>query len=300
VAYFIGFYPMKRLFPVLLSLFLVQCRTDPSDIPDYPGTSGGASAYSGETQQIINVSSYDPKERQREGRGFTENDVSALASNGSKGLIARAGKGGKLDNKCIAFVTSADRVGMLPGLYYRVQKHVSPVTQADQFVDRAQSLAKSRSWNAPALMLCGDYDGDLPLSSIVRFMDRVESRTGIVPVSYLENSPALKQLTSNADAKTRQKLLRGPYWLALYSHTSGAETPEHLVGQYGLWPEWKMWQYGGVEWSNGRSSPKVYSHGRYRNSTYFGDLDRPTERNVFKGSAADLAAFWQKHGIALQ
>ncbi len=291
---------MKYLFLVLLTAFLVQCRTDPSDIPDYPSTIGTASTYSGEMQQIINVSSYDPKERQREGRGFSENDVSALAANGSKGLIARAGKGGKLDNKCVAFVSSADRAGMFPGLYYRVQKHVSPVTQADQFVDRAKSLAGSRDWSAPSLLLCGDYDGDLSLSAILRFMERVESRTGIVPVSYLENSQALKQLTSSADSKTRQQLLRAPYWLALYSHTSGAETPEHLVKQYGLWPGWTMWQYGGVEWSSGASSPKVYSHGHYRNTTYFGNIDRPTERNVFKGSTTDLAAFWQKHGIALK
>ena len=41
--------------------------------------------------QIINVSSYDPKERQRQGRGYSENDVTALRDNGAAGLIARAG-----------------------------------------------------------------------------------------------------------------------------------------------------------------------------------------------------------------
>lgn len=295
---------MKGLFLLPLIALLAQCRS----VPDDEGSaatpvSGGA----GGLQQIINVSSYDPKERQRDGNGFSQHDVSALATNGARGLIARAGKGGKLDDKCADFVASADKAGMLPGLYYRVQKHVSAVNQADQFVDRAQSLARGRSWKAPSLMLCGDYDGDLPLSSILAFMDRVEKRTGIVPVAYLENSQAMKQQTSSANPQTKARIARAPYWVALYSHTSGngpvysaPGNPENLVKQYNLWPDWTMWQYGGVEWSDGKSKPQVFSNGSYKNSLYFGNLDRPTERNVFKGSPAALTGFWQRHGIALK
>lgn len=256
--------------------------------------------------QIINVSSYDPKEKQRSGRSYSTGDLSALRANGAVGLIARAGKGGVLDKKCPAFLRSADRAGMLPGLYYRVQRHVSPVKQADQFVNRAKALARSRNWRAQALLLCGDYDGDLRLSAILRFMDRVEERTGVVPVCYLENSPELKLQTRAADRETRRRLQRAPYWLALYSHESGAGpifpapgTPRNLVKQYRLWPNWKMWQYGGVAWEGGRSQPKVYNHGRYRFSRYFGNMDRPIERNVFRGSQAELAAFWQRHGLQL-
>ncbi|MDF1826278.1 MAG: GH25 family lysozyme [Verrucomicrobiales bacterium] len=292
---------MNRFLLIPAAILLSQCRSVPtSDATPAPSVGGGY-------QQIINVSAYDPKERQREGRGFSRSDVSALAANGAKGLIARAGKGGNLDEKCADFVAAADRVGMLPGFYYRVQKHVSAVSQADQFVDRAQAIARGRSWNAPAMLLVGDYDGDLSLSAILQFMDRVESRTGIVPVAYLENSQALKQQTSSADSKTKARLQRAPYWVALYSHTSGAGpvypapgNPENLVKQYALWPDWAMWQYGGVEWTNGASKPKVYSHGAYQNALYFGDLDRPAERNVFKGSPAALNAFWQKHGLPLE
>ena len=281
---------------VLAGLVFAGCRATPDEEgPTAPASTGSG----GGVQEIINVSSYDPKERQREGRGYSQDDVSALASNGAKGLIARAGKGGELDRKCEDFLASADRVGLLPGIYYRVQKHVSVAVQADQFSSRALSLARGRAWNAPALMLVGDYDGDLPLSSIIKFMDRVEARTGVIPVTYLENSPELKQQTSTADSRTRASLLRAPYWLALYSHETGAETPEVLVRQYGLWPDWTMWQYGGVAWENGRSRPKVYSHGRYRNTLYFGDMDRPLERNIFRGSETDLLAFWQRHGISL-
>src|SRR5687767_7272836 len=79
---------------------------------------------------IINVSAYDPKERQRSGKGYSEHDVSALRANGVSGLIARAGKGGNLDEKCANFLASADRVGLYPGIYYRLQNHIDAVKQA--------------------------------------------------------------------------------------------------------------------------------------------------------------------------
>jgi GH25 family lysozyme M1 (1,4-beta-N-acetylmuramidase) len=292
---------MHRLLLLPLVYLLTQCTSQPgSSLGSLPPTSWGV-------PQIINVSAYDPKERQRAGQGYSEHDVSALRANGASGLIARAGKGGNLDEKCASFMASADRAGMLPGLYYRVQRHVDAVAQADQFVNRALALARSRSWNASSLLLCGDFDGDLPLSAILRFMDRVESRTGVVPVAYLENSTQLKQTLSRADPATKAKLRRMPYWLALYAHDSGAGpvypapgNPSGLVDQYGVWSDWTLWQYGGVDWERGRSRPKVYNHGRYRFAPYFGNLDRPIERNVFNGSQAALVGFWQQHGLRLR
>jgi GH25 family lysozyme M1 (1,4-beta-N-acetylmuramidase) len=261
----------------------------------------------GRMQQIINVSAYDPKERQRNGRGYSTSDVSALRANGAVGLIARAGKGGNLDTKCSRFVASADQAGMLPGLYYRLQKHVSPVYQADQFVNRAIAIARSRSWNAPALLLCGDYDANSRITDITRFMDRVEQRTGVVPVAYLENSRHLKLLLRSANPATKAKLRRAPYWLALYSHERGVGPgvpppgyPEGLVRQYDVWSDWTFWQYGGVAWEGGRSRAKVYSYGRYRFSLYFGNLDRPVERNVFRGTHQALQSVWRRHGLKLR
>ena len=52
-------------------------------------------------------------------------------------------------------------------------------------------------------------------------------------------------------------------------------------------------------YQRGRSQPKVYNHGTHRNSLYFGDLDRPVERNVFNGSHASLQSLWQQHGLRL-
>jgi len=286
---------------------LSQCRT--SVEPAGPSSPAAAVA-PGQMPQIINVSAYDPKEKQREGRSYTEHDLSALRANGAAALIARAGKGGNLDTKCANFLTASDQAGMLPGVYYRLQNHVDAVVQADQFIDRAQSLAQSRDWSATSLLLVGDFDAQSRLTDILRFMDRVESRTGVVPVAYLENSGHLKLLLGGADEATKAKLRRMPYWIALYSHDKGSDPkypqfpvpvhPEGLVKQYNVWSHWAIWQYGGVEWTGGRSQPKVYSHGRYQFPTFFGDLDRPVERNVFNGSPAELQAFWQRHGIALR
>jgi GH25 family lysozyme M1 (1,4-beta-N-acetylmuramidase) len=288
---------------LLVPLLILLCHCASTD----PGRSQGGGGTSGGLIDIINVSSYDPKARQREGRSYSTGDVSALRDNGARGLIARAGKGGNLDDKCSAFLASADRAGMLPGVYYRVQKHVDPVSQANQFVARARSLARSRRWSAPSLLLCGDYDGDLPLSSILKFMDRVESLTGVVPVAYLENSQELKLKMRAADRRTRDRLRRAPYWVALYSHTSGAGpifpapgNPKNLVGQYQVWSDWTMWQYGGVAWERGAARARVYSHGKYRFPPFFGNLDRPLERNVFRGSPQQLASFWKRHGLALR
>ena len=297
---------MKRLLLLPVVLLLAQCSTSSPVAPGPETAAAAVPSFSG-MPQIINVSAYDPKERQREGRSYSEHDVSALRANGASGLIARAGKGGVLDTKCASFLASADRAGMLPGIYYRLQSHVDAVSQADQLVNRAQGLARSRTWNAPSLLLCGDFDAQSRLPDILRFMDRVEARTGIVPVAYLENSTHLKLLLGNAGAATKAKLRRAPYWLALYSHESGAGPvfpapgePRGLLNQYRVWPDWTLWQYGGVDWERGSSRPKVYAHGRYRFSPYFGNLDRPVERNVFNGSHAALQSFWQCHGLRLR
>lgn len=298
---------MKRFLLLPLAALLCQCQS-PSPVPQEPDRAPRVEASSPRgLPQIINVSAYDPKERQREGRGYSENDVSALRANGAVGLIARAGKGGNLDTKCAQFLASADRAGMMVGVYYRLQNHVDAVAQADQFVARAQALARSRNWNATSLLLCGDFDAQSRMSDILRFMERVESRTGVVPVAYLENSTHLKLLLGGADAATKAKLRRMPYWLALYSHESGASpqfpaagSPAGLVSQYRVWSDWTLWQYGGVDWERGRSRPKVYNHGRWRFSPYFGNMDRPLERNVFNGSHGQLQGFWQRHGLSLR
>jgi hypothetical protein len=264
---------------------------------------GSVSTTTGGRTEIVNVSAYDPKEKQRAGRGYSEHDVTALRDNGALGLIARAGKGGQLDEKCYDFLLSSDRAGMLIGVYYRTTQGVSVIAQADQFVNRVQSLANSREWSQGHLLLCADFDADSSTTQMIQFLDRVKQRTGVDCVVYLENSEHLRVTLHNASDTVKNRLRRSPYWAALYSHDSGAckafpipGTATGLTQQYNTWRSWSIWQYGGVLWENRRSSPKVYRGF----SPYLGNLDRPVERNIFRGSPDTLKRFWTRHGIPLQ
>lgn len=244
--------------------------------------------------KVVNVSSYDPKEKQRPGDSFSSSDVSALRRNGAHGLIARAGKGPLLDEKCADFLSAADRQGMLLGTYYFVLRTSDPVWQADRYVDRLKEIVASRGLQGKSILLVGDFDTKSNASDLVKFINRIEQRTGKLPVIYLENSAALRATLSNASSAEKRRIRQCPYWIALYSHQSGFRTPKNLMEAYGIWDDWALWQYGGVEWSR-RSVSKHYHHGPWKSPEYFGTMDRPLEHNAFNGSVDELRRFWAKH-----
>jgi len=247
--------------------------------------------------QIINVSAYDPKERQRKGSSYSINDLSALRRNGALGLIARCGKGRKLDEKCASFLVAAEKQKMLLGSYYFVLKGVDPAWQADHFVDRIRAIKSTKGLKTAGILLAGDFDSRSSPRDIVRFVDRIEQRTGQLPIIYLENSAALRKSLQSATITQKKRIAQCPYWIALYSSSKvGLETPDRLMRQYGIWRQWVLWQYGGVHWDSRRkrSRPDSYRGIRYRAPDYFGDLDRPTERNAFNGTPLQLRNFWSK------
>jgi hypothetical protein len=247
-----------------------------------------------DSPKIVNVSSYDPKEKQRSGDSFSATDVSALRRNGALGLIARCGKGTALDDKCADFLSAANRQGMMLGTYYFVLKSASPVWQADRYVDRLREIAAARGLHGQRILLVGDFDTKSSPADLVAFIDRVEQRTGVLPAIYLENSDRLRGALSGATAAQKRRISACPYWLALYAPTAGFRTPRHLMKGYGVWNDWAMWQYAGVEWS-GRSVSKHFHHGPWKSPRYFGSMDRPLEHNAFNGSLDDLNRFWAKH-----
>ncbi len=244
--------------------------------------------------KVVNVSSYDPKEKQRSGDSFSPNDVSALKRNGAHGLIARCGKGLVLDDKCADFLAASSRAGLMLGTYYFVLKSASPTRQADQYIDRLREIAASRGLMGRRILLVGDFDTKSSPADLVAFIDQVEKRTGVLPAIYLENSDQLRSSLRNATLAQKRRIRQCPYWIALYSHTSGFETPQSLMEAYGVWDDWALWQYGGVEWS-GRSVSKHYHHGPWKSPTYFGSMDRPLEHNAFNGNVKELYGFWAAH-----
>jgi hypothetical protein len=140
----------------------------------------------------------------------------------------------------------------------------------------------------------------------VRFIERVEQRTGVTPVVYLENSDGLKARLAAANPAQKRVMRRAPYWIALYGphgterrlFSSRPLTPDGLTKDYDVWGSWDLWQYGGVIWQGGRSNPKHYNTGSWRSPRYFGNMAHPLERNVFKGSEEGLRSWWDRHGWA--
>lgn len=249
--------------------------------------------------KVVNVSSYDPKEKQRSGDSFSSTDVSALKRNGAHGLIARTGKGLVLDDKCSDFLAAANRQGMMLGSYYFVMKTADPAKQADQYISRLREISATRGLSGRRILLVGDFDTKSSPEDFVIFINRVHRLTGVYPVIYLENSDRLRSSLSNATAAQKAVIRRCPYWIALYSHSSGFETPKHLMKAYGIWNDWSLWQYAGVEWSR-RSVSKHYHHGPWKSPEYFGSMDRPLEHNAFNGDVGELQEFWARHSWQVQ
>jgi GH25 family lysozyme M1 (1,4-beta-N-acetylmuramidase) len=195
------------LIATIVPLLLNSCGSSSSRNSSY-----GRVPFS-DAPKVVNVSSYDPKERQRPGDSFSSTDVSALRRNGAHGLIARCGKGLVLDDKCADFLMAAERQGMMLGTYYFVLKTSSPVAQADQYIDRLRQIAPGRR-----VLLVGDFDTKSSAADLVAFINRVEQRTGVLPAIYLENSDRLRASLSSASSAQKSRICQCPYWIALYSH----------------------------------------------------------------------------------
>ena len=246
-----------------------------------------------ESPKIINVSSYDPKEKQRSGRSYSTSDQSALKANGAHAMIARCAKGSALDSKCADFLAGADRQGLLLGSYYYLLPGSSPTYHADRFINQLRAIKASRNIRADRILLVADIDTNCSPAEIVAFVSSIKTLTGKYPVIYLENSETIRNSLRSASRAQKAVMRKCPYWLALYSNEhEGLETPRKLARASGVWSSWAMWQYGGVWWKNGRSQPFNYRDGTWQTPRYFGNLDRPLERSGFNGNLEELHQFW--------
>ena len=172
----------------------------------------------GENPQVLNVSSYDPKERQRAGEGFTPDDLGAMRRSGAHGLIARTSKGYDIDSKASRFLAAADREGMLLGAYHFVLPNIDATRQAELFVHRVGEIARSRNLRNRQILMVGDFDSKLPVHQMTRFILRMHQLTGRYPVVYLENSDTIKTALRTAHPTAKRILRECPYWMALYGH----------------------------------------------------------------------------------
>lgn len=275
---------MHRCIPflILISLLTSSCG----------GFEYGKVSYA-QSPQIINVSHYDPKERQRSGSSYSPLNLSALKANGAHGLIARCGKGPVLDTKCSDFLVGAERQGMLLGSYYYLLPDSNPSYHAQRFINRLREIKRTRGLRTDRILLVADIHTDCNVAQTVAFVSEIRRLTGQYPVIYIENGPGIRARLRAASSSQKAVLRQCPYWLALYSDKhSGLETPQRLAQASGIWSNWVMWQYGGVWWKNGRSVPHNYRRGTWQTPQYFGNIDRPLERSGFNGSTSELYSFW--------
>lgn len=246
--------------------------------------------------KIVNVSDYDPKEKQRGGRSYSPLNQSALRENGALGLIARCGKGGVLDTKCADFLKGAEHQQFLLGSYYFLTPDHSPQLQAQQFISRLKQIKHERNLRTDRILLVADIHTNCRPAQMIAFIDEIQRLTGTLPIVYLENSGTIRANLRAATPAQKHRLRQCPYWLALYSDRyTGLESPQALANASGVWSDWCMWQYGGVWWENGRSKIHHFSAGNWRTPAYFGNLDRPLERSGFNGSTSELYRFWNNH-----
>ena len=303
---------MKKFLILLALPILCQCGGGSAKSGLVQRGFGGGGGFGGtsvsRSPSVLNVSGWDPKEVQRGGGDrYSQHDVSALKRNGAQALIARSAKGPLLDDKFGDFLKSADREGLLLGAYHFVTMDQDPAAQADSFVSRVKAVAKAKGISQNRILLVGDFDTHSTPDRLVKFIERVHSRTGVYPVTYLENSDGLRTRLRNASPAQKSVIRRTPYWLALYGpggtertmSKAGALTPDSLAELYGIWGGWSMWQYGGVVWEGGGSRAKHYDTSEWRSPRFFGNMSEPMERNVFKGNSSSLRAFWDRHSLKL-
>lgn len=249
-----------------------------------------------ESPKIANVSSYDPKEKQRRGRSYTPLNQKALKDNGILGQIARCSKGLVADTKCGRFLKGAEKQGFMLGTYHYVTTGVDPGLQAEFYVTQLRKIRKQYNIYTNKILLVADIDTNCTAAQAVRFVTRIKELTGTYPLVYIENGEAIRKELRNATPKQKSILKKCPYWLALYSDNyPGIPSPQALIRATGVWDSWAMWQYGGVEWENGRSTPKYYRSGEWKTPKYLGNLSVPLERNGFNGSKEELRTFWNRN-----
>lgn len=175
----------------------------------------------------------------------------------------------------------AARVGLLWGAYH-FGDATDPVKQADHFMRTAGAMSPPDP-NGVLLVLDFEKNGHYPGGSMrvdqaVTFVERVRAQTGKYPGIYMSEYRIRQMLYGpKATAAQRQVLSNCWLWVANYHFEPRNTAP---------WSVWRMWQYTG----DGKCDLRPRS--RYPISVA---NMRKAERNIFRGSDDNLAAFWGAH-----
>jgi len=157
-------------------------------------------------------------------------DWAAVKRSGQRfAFIKATGKAKRTDPWFARDWVAAGRAGLVRGAYHYADPSQSAVAQADAIVN---VVGTTREANDLGIVLDLESTGGLSPSSLVRwthsFLDRVESRTGRVPILYTYVSFWSGPMANNRGFGAY------PLWLARY----GPE-PRPLAG----WDRWTFWQH---------------------------------------------------------
>ncbi len=178
---------------------------------------------------------------------------------------------------------AATRAGLLWGAYHFANAS-DPIRQADHFLATVRNawLAADPDARPDEVLLVLDFEknghypgGTMRVDQAVRFIQRIRQRTGVYPGLYSNEHRIYTVLNGpRVTAAQREILTKCWLWAANYRKEPRRVAP---------WSHWTMWQYTG---------DGVCGLPRSRYPIRVANIAR-AERNMFRGSAASVGAFWR-------
>ncbi|MBA3385631.1 MAG: glycoside hydrolase family 25 protein [Chthoniobacterales bacterium] len=226
---------------------------------------------------VVNLSHYDAMRP----------DFETMRAQGIVGVIHEASYPAFVqDAKYAGRQQAAARAGLLWGAYH-FANNSNPVRQADHLLGVVSSSWRRADPDSRPneVLLVLDFEpnrhypgGTMRVEQAVAFVERIRERTGGYPGLYGGENRLRQVLNSRKVTEAQRRVLRRCWlWVANYHSKPRSVLP---------WSHWTMWQYtgDGVCDLPRASFPKNIAN------------IRNAERNMFRGSAAELRAFWESHG----
>jgi lysozyme len=225
---------------------------------------------------VLNLSHYD----------MMRPDFAAIKREGIIGVIHEATYPRfARDAKYLDRQMGALQAGLLWGAYHYADG-TDPLGQADHFlgvVSNAWQQANPAVRSSAGVLLVLDFEknghypgGTMRADQAVAFVERIRERTGVYPGIYGSEYYLRQALNSPRVSPAQRKILTNCWlWIANYHYQPRATAP---------WDYWALWQYCGDGKCALPRSAYPISVANIRRA----------ERNIFRGSAADLQDFWQR------
>ncbi|MEY2489314.1 MAG: lysozyme [Verrucomicrobiota bacterium] len=178
---------------------------------------------------------------------------------------------------------AATRAGLLWGAYH-FGDATDPIRQAEFFLNAVESQWRGPSLRPGGILLVLDFEknghypgGTMRVDQAVTFVDRIHQRTGRYPGLYCSEYRLRQVLFGPKVTAAQRRILSNCWlWIANYHFEPRNTAP---------WSRWSLWQYtgDGVCDLPRASYPKGVAN------------IKNAERNIFRGNAVALEAFWQEH-----